>query len=151
MRVFLLLAVLLCASPASGDSIVTLVTPANIAAQPLEFIVLSEAGSDGTLLIHVLVAARQDSVSPVRVGTLEIWNDKPPDLGDTSPNQSNEVAAVSCNVAAVQVAHRIAYDFVLRQDMVPRASFTYCNGEPHGMPSFDGYELRMSDFVSLRR
>jgi hypothetical protein len=148
-----MLAVLLAmaAREALADSIVTNVTTSNIGAQPLHFIVHSERVADGLLQFVIEVAGAQDSVSPIRSGALTIWDDKAAPCDHTGQRPGHPVVLAGCTVEEQTHGGKLLYQFLLHPKLIAQATFMFCNSEPHGMPSFDGYDFVLGGFTSSER
>ena len=152
MRRTAILAVLLvvAAGRVLADSIVTNVTPSNIGAQPLHFTVHSEPVGEGLQFVIVVVGA-QGSVSPIRSGTLTIWDGKAAPCDHTGQRPGHPVVLTSCTVRELTRGGKVQYSFLLHPRLVAHATFMFCNSEPNGMPSFDGYDFVLGGFVSSGR
>jgi hypothetical protein len=148
MRKAAMLAALLgvVAGQVLADSIVTNVTTSNIGVQPLHFTVHSQRVGDGLLQFVIVVAGAQDSVSPIRSGTLSIWEGTVTPCDHTGQRPNHPVVLASCAVHEQTHGGELQYTFLLHPKLVAQATFMFCNSEPHGMPSFDGYDFVLGGF-----
>ena len=126
-------------------STVTDVTRRNIAGQPLAIRVESEVYRDDIVAFRIYVAPGKREISPHRAGRFEVAGEDlelRKDVIDATPQP-----LIWCEVHERDDDGVLEYSFGLPKDMLPRASFTFRNYEPHGMPAFDGYRVLLEEFA----
>ena len=132
-------------SPATAVSLVYDVTPANIDKQSLQIGVNSESYSADTVVFRVSISSGRNDVSPLRTGRLELAATELEKREDAL--QPCPPAVFWCSVQEEAEEGTFKYSFGLPRDALPRASFTFRNGEPSGMPAFDGYRVLLKEFA----
>ena len=131
-------------SPANAVSFVHDVTPANIDKHSLQIRVDSDTYSADTVVFSVFISSGREDVSPLRTGRLELAAEKLEKREDAL--QPCPRAVLWCSVEEQVEGSTLKYSFGLPRDELQRASFTFRNGEPHGMPAFDGYRVLLKEF-----
>ena len=122
----------------AAASRMTDVVPANVADQPIRFLVECRPGPGDNLSIRVVVAAGEQELSPKRFGRLALL------VEDAVPRPDQLTAPpvpdLWCNVQESPEQGGLVYEFGVAVGLLPRATFIFKNFHPT-MPSFDGYRL----------
>lgn len=155
MKWMIVVCALLAAGLAEAASTVTVVTPANVLSQPIQFRVDSESYDDGTVRFEVFVSPGGSAISPHRNARFVVWGEDPkgePEEGfGARPLSERPVTLAVSSVREDSLDAGLRYEVQLHKSLLPRVSFTFLNYEPQGMPAFDGYEIMLGQFVTEAR
>jgi hypothetical protein len=152
MKWTIVVCMLLAAGLAEAASTVTVVTPANVLTQPLQFRVDSESYDDGTVRFEVFVSPGSSAISPRHDARFAVWGEDPKDEPEEGfgarPLFKRPVTLVVSSVREDSLDAGLRYEVQTHRNLVPRVSLTFLNYEPLGMPAFDGYEIILGQFVT---
>jgi hypothetical protein len=150
MRFLILLvgASLFGATPIHAASRLTDVTPANLDAQPLALRVQHEAYENGMIRFEIHVSDGGNAVSPNREGRFVLWADRVAAREDASGGATTRPPVrMAARVQEACGDESLCYEVQVHRDLLDRTTFTFRNFDPGGMPSFDGYEFVLGEFV----
>jgi len=133
-KIFLAGLMLILPTTLLGASVVTDVTPANLADQPLRLSVESEERDNGEMWIRVSIGPGRSQMSGHVEGRLEILD--------------GEELVVACNVEPDREKNGLTYSFGVTRRLVNKTVFMIRHFSRADMPSFDGYRIRVGDFVT---